>query len=688
MIGIKNQVIINKKVFNRRLFPLIELVKSIHLNPYSNLPLREKISLPFLLVFLVIWIPGTLGIGYFFTRHTERKEIQQVKDVGSLILREFQQEITKMELDAQLLVEATTIKRALQSKNKTEILQQLLPLRINLSLDLMQVVDKNGNQLVDLRSSTLYQKKIPNQTAISQVINGVNFSNIIAAEKPAPSILIGTAPIKSNRGIIGGIIVGKAVSDKLLQELARGISEDIIALQKGEIIASSFPQAYTFSYEKIQELSQKNLKKIKVDNQFYITKTITITILGSDATELELVILSSITDLEVTKRNFWILISSLSLVGSVIAILVGYLVSNLIASRVSIMTNATEKLASGDLKIRLPVIYNDEVDRLAKGFNSMAEQLEVRERKIQHQMQQLEETLEKLLTTEGILAKLSSNQAQLVQTEKMSSLGRMVAGIAHELNNPVSFIYGNVDHALQYFDDLLELINVYRQEYPQPTPLVNDILSEIEIEFLEEDIHNLLNSMKSGADRITNIVRSLRTFSRLDESGKKSVDINQNIESSLSVLQHRCYYSKKIGNQSERQIQIIKEYGNLPPVVCNAGKLNQVFFNIIENAIDALETSIAKGEKIKNPQILIKTEATDSNSVKIKIADNGCGMTEKLKTRIFDPFMTTKSVGSGTGLGLSISYSIVVDEHHGQLSCISAPGEGAEFLIEIPIQGI
>jgi len=684
MSRIKNQATINKKVFNRGFFPLIEFIKNLQLNPYPNLPLREKISLPFVLVFLGIWISGTLSIGYFFTRHTEKKEIQKINDIGSLILREFKQEIKQMHLDAKLLVEGATVKRALQLKNRTEILQQLLPLRTNLSLDLIQIVDRDGNQFADLRSSTLYKTKIPNQIPVSQVINGVDFSSIIAAEKPvSSSILIGTAPVKSSQGIIGGIIIGKAVSDKLLEETTRGISEDIIALQEGEIIASSFPKAYTFSYEKIQESSQNNLKRIKIGDIFYITKTITI--LGLDTTKLELVIFSSITDLEVTKRNLWIVIGSLSLLGSVIAILVGYLVSILIASRVIIMTNATEKLASGDLKIRLPVTYNDEVDRLAKGFNIMAEQLEVRERKIKHQMQKLEETLEKLLTTEGILAKLSSNQAQLVHTEKMSSLGRMVAGIAHELNNPVSFIYGNVDHAFEYFEELLELINVYRQEYPEPTPLVNDVLSEIDIEFLEEDIHSLLNSMKNGADRISNIVRNLRTFSRLDESGKKSVDINQNIESSLSILQNRCYASKKIGNQSGRQIQIIKEYGDLPLVVCNAGKLNQVFFNIIENAIDALETSVDKEEKVKNPQILIKTEVTDTGSVKIKISDNGCGMTEEVKIKIFDPFMTTKAVGSGTGLGLSISYSIVVDEHQGKLSCISALGEGTEFLIEIPI---
>ncbi|NEQ41625.1 MAG: HAMP domain-containing histidine kinase [Okeania sp. SIO3I5] len=674
MSGIKNQAIINKKVFNRRLFPLIELRKNIQLNPYPNLPLREKISLPFVLVFLGIWISGTLSIGYFFTRYTEQKEVQQVKDVGSLILRELQQEIKEMHVDAKLLVEGTTVQKALLLKNRTAILQELLPLRTNLSLDLIQVVDKNGNQLADLRSSTLYKTKIANQTAISQVINGVDFSSIIATEKPvSSSILIGTAPVKSNRGIIGGIIIGRAVSDKLLAETTRGISEDIIALHKGEIIASSFPKAYTYSDEKIQELYHSNFKKIKIGSRFYITKTITI--LGLDATELELVILSCITDLEATKQKFWILIGSLSLLGSLIAILVGYLVSNLIAGRIATVTHATEELASGDLKMRLPITYNDEVDKLAKGFNLMAEKLEDREQKIKFQVQQLEITLKQLSTT----------QSQLVQTEKMSSLGRMVAGIAHELNNPVSFIYGNIEYAFQYFYELLEVINVYEREYPEPTPLVNDILSDIDIEFVVEDLHKLLNSMKSGADRISNIVRSLRTFSRLDESGKKSVDIHENIESTLSILQHRFSDSKKIGNQTNSKIQLVKEYGNLPLVTCHPGKLNQVFLNIIENAIDALEISITKGEKTDSLQILIKTEVTDNNSIKIKIADNGCGMTEEVKSKIFDPFMTTKPVGSGTGLGLSISYSIVVDEHHGKLSCISAPGEGTELLIEIPI---
>ncbi|MEB3340059.1 ATP-binding protein [Okeania sp.] len=683
MRGTKNQTNPNKGKLNRGLSSLIGLVKNVPFNPYPKLPLRQKISIPFVLVFLLIWISGTFSISYLFLKYIEEKEIQEVKGVASLILRTFHKKIRQMQLDAKLIVEGTTVRKALQLKDKTETLQQLLPLKISLSLDLMQLIDQNGNQLINLRSPKFKQKEITNPTIVSQVINGVYSSNIVTTEKSIPSILIGTAPIKSQEGIIGGIIIGRVIDDKLLAEITQGTKEELIALKKGKIIASSFPKAYSFPDEKIQELSNQELEKIKVGGTLYTVQTISVSRL--DTTKLELVILYDRKDLEVTKRNFWILISLLCLVGSIIAIFVGYLVSGLIAGRVDTMTNATEKLASGNLKIRLPVTYNDEVDKLAKGFNFMAEELEARDKKIQEQMHRLETTLEKLLTTEEILAKLSNNQTQLVQTEKMSSLGRMVAGIAHELNNPVTFIYGNVDYALEYFDELLELIYAYQQEYPQPTDLINDILSKIDIEFLVEDTHKLLNSMKYGANRISNIVRNLRTFSRLDESIRKSVDINKNIESSLSILQHRCYTSTKLGNQSNQQINITKEYGDLPLVVCNPGKLNQVFFNIIENAIDALEISISRGEKNENPQILIKTEVTDSNSVQIKISDNGCGMTEQTQAKIFDPFMTTKPVGSGTGLGLSISYSIIVDEHHGKLSCISTLGVGTEFFIEIPI---
>jgi two-component system, NtrC family, sensor kinase len=283
----------------------------------------------------------------------------------------------------------------------------------------------------------------------------------------------------------------------------------------------------------------------------------------------------------------------------------------------------------------------------------------------------------KLTTT---IKELQSTQAQLIQTEKMSSLGQLVAGVAHEINNPVNFIYGNIKHAKDYTQDLLALLNLYQSTYPQPTPELTNLMNSIEIDFLRDDFPKILNSMYLGTDRIREIVLSLRNFSRLDEAEMKLVDIHEGIESTLLILRNRF-----VSNASE--VELIKNYGNLPLVDCYAGQLNQVFMNLISNAIDALEEynekRFSRGETKNSSQITITTEALP-NSILICIADNGDGIPEAVQSRLFDPFFTTKPVGKGTGLGLSISYQIVVEKHQGTLTCISEVGKGTEFRIKIP----
>ncbi|MCW6050030.1 PAS domain S-box protein [Lyngbya sp. CCAP 1446/10] len=284
---------------------------------------------------------------------------------------------------------------------------------------------------------------------------------------------------------------------------------------------------------------------------------------------------------------------------------------------------------------------------------------------------------------EKALRDLHQAQTQLIQTEKISSLGQLVAGVAHEINNPISFIYGNITHASEYATDLLSLLHLYQEKYPNPLPEIAEVTEDIEIDFLMADFPKILESMKVGADRIRDLVVSLRNFSRLDESQMKLVDIHEGIESTLLILQHRLK-----ANAGRPVIKIIKEYGNFPKVECYPSQLNQVFMNLIANAIDALEeynSQRSSQEIYAHPNTIRISTSANSDTATIRIADSGMGINQEVIHKLFDPFFTTKPVGKGTGLGLSISYQIIVDKHQGQLQCVSAPGEGAEFIVEIPI---
>ncbi|MBM0742348.1 hypothetical protein JOY44_12085 [Phormidium sp. CLA17] len=278
------------------------------------------------------------------------------------------------------------------------------------------------------------------------------------------------------------------------------------------------------------------------------------------------------------------------------------------------------------------------------------------------------------------LKQLRQNQAQIVQAEKMSSLGQLVAGVAHEINNPVNFIYGNLSHAGDYIQDLTTLLALYQNHYPQPVAAIQAKAEAIDLDFLIEDLPKLLTSMKVGAERIQKIVLSLRSFSRMDEAEVKEVNIHEGIDSTLMILQNRLK-----AKPDRPKIAVVKNYSELPEVECYAGQLNQVFMNLLANAIDALEESI---EATQNPapKITICTEVLNSDRIRIRIADNGPGIPEPVQQKLFDPFFTTKPVGRGTGLGLSISYQIITERHAGNLKCVSSPEQGAEFVLEIPVR--
>ncbi|MBD1891732.1 response regulator [Coleofasciculus sp. FACHB-SPT9] len=279
------------------------------------------------------------------------------------------------------------------------------------------------------------------------------------------------------------------------------------------------------------------------------------------------------------------------------------------------------------------------------------------------------------------LGDLKKAQAQLVQKEKMLGLGQLAAGMAHEINNSIGFISGNLDPARKYIQDLLNLVRIYQQEYPKPTLSIQKAIQEIDLDFLNSDIQNLVGSMQTGVERICTMLLALRIFSRLNESDIKAVDIHEGLNSTLLLLQHRLR-----GEGKRPEIQVIKKYEDLPLVNCYASQLNQAFLNLLNNAIDALELRIGQDfSESSSPTIWISTEFSAWETIIIRIKDNGIGIAEEMRSRLFDPFFTTKPIGQGSGLGLLTTYEIIVEKHKGQLTCHSFPGQGAEFTIEIPV---
>lgn len=295
----------------------------------------------------------------------------------------------------------------------------------------------------------------------------------------------------------------------------------------------------------------------------------------------------------------------------------------------------------------------------------------VLEERIQQRTRDLAQALEELKQT----------QAHLVNSEKMTSLGHLVAGIAHEINNPLSFVSGNVRYAHQYIEQLLSLIRLYQQEYPHPTPVLERKRRDVELDYMVDDLPNLMASMRLGTDRIQEIVSSLRNFSRADNSKCQPTDLHSGLDSTIMLLRYRLQ-----AHAAHPEIQLIREYGNLPLVTCHAGQLNQVFMNLLANAIDALEEAChAPHREWSTPTLWIRTGILDPHWVQISIADNGPGMDAATIAHLFEPFFTTKPAGKGTGLGLSISHHIVTKVHQGQIQCRSIPGQGTEFVIQIPV---
>jgi signal transduction histidine kinase len=342
-----------------------------------------------------------------------------------------------------------------------------------------------------------------------------------------------------------------------------------------------------------------------------------------------------------------IIVASMALSMAIASALALY-TSRAIARPIKLVTNVAKRATQErNFELQAPVTSEDEVGVLASSLNQLIQQVATQIRDLQQA------------------------QAQLIQSEKMSSLGQMVAGIAHEINNPINFIYANLNYTDDYIQELLEIVQLYQQHYPHPVAEIQNKIEDVELDFLSEDLLKILSSMHLGAERIRQLILSLRNFCHLDEAEMKSVDIHAGIENTLLLLSHRL----------NQKIQVIKQYGSLPSIECYPAQLNQVFMHIISNAIDELLAD----DKLSKREISIQTETIEENQIKVQIRDNGSGIAPEIKDKIFDPFFTTKPVGKGTGMGLAICYQIV-EKHQGKIEVISEPSQGTDFIITLPVK--
>ena len=381
-----------------------------------------------------------------------------------------------------------------------------------------------------------------------------------------------------------------------------------------------------------------------------------------------------------------IIVASL-LISIPVAALLSFYISQAITKPLSAVTKVAQRVTKdSNFDLQATVTTKDEIGILATTFNQMVVWIKNYTDQLEKAQQTLEEKVaERTQALNQTLQKLRQTQAHMIQAEKMSGLGQMVAGIAHEINNPMSFVYTNLAHLEQYNQDLINLVTLYEQEYPCPTLAIKEEIETIDLEFLIEDIPSIFNSMKVGSQRVHKIVESLRNFSHLDEEGLKSVDIHQGINNTILLLRKRL--EDKPGYQ---KIELIKNYSPLPLIDCYPSQINQVFFYLLSNAIDSLDEynqHRLPADIATNPSMIeIITKQIDSDWIAVEIIDNGLGIPPEIHSKIFDPFFTTKPVGKGTGLGLSISYQIIVEKHRGMILCNSVPEEGTIFIIKLPIE--
>ena len=488
---------------------------------------------------------------------------------------------------------------------------------------------------------------------------------IIASELSAKQSLF--SPIAQSLDNINQILIKKAQSSlNYNQEITKKIDRDSYQINSQQ---ATLINAIITNTNKVDQDNSYLVEKIEIEKDFILNESANVfTFLIPDSYWKFVIIQPKSNAIAVADNIVRLLIFYLTITIIIVIFAAYFVLRKLLIQPLIETSQVMESLGNlviekryDDLK-DCQIQYNskNEIGKLATVFNSLTHQLANVTKALKH---------------------LQKTQAQLIQSEKMSSLGEMIAGIAHEINNPVNFIYGNIAHIDEYSNDLLKIIKTYQKTYTETTPEIEETIEDSDLEFIQEDLPKLLSSVTIGTTRIREIVLSLRNFSRLDESEMKAVNIHEGIDTTLLLLQYKL-------KQKTVFIDIIKNYGKLPLIQCYAGQLNQVFMNLISNGIDAFEDNLDSNKINKIEITTTQIEDTESNSqfAQIIIKDNGKGIENEILDKIFDPFFTTKEIGKGTGMGLAISYQIIVEKHKGNITCESQDNEGTQFTITIPIK--